>query len=101
MQREVIRYSTLDNREYHVLQIKDLMTDSFNKEDLNNWICCRQGEGIYHRKFRTLREALIEIEIRGNVNIQKYLIFKEEKFRGSYIQMIQRVDTFCSQKTSI
>lgn len=101
MQREVIRYSTLDNREYHVLQIKDLMTDSFNKEDLNNWICCRQGEGVYHRKFRTLREALIEIEIRGNVNIQKYLIFKEEKFRGSYIQMIQRVDTFCSQKTSI
>ena len=101
MQREVLKYTTLDNRQYHVLQIKDLVSYPFNKEDLNNWVCCRQGEGIYHRKFRTLREALIEIEIRGNANIQKYLIFKEDIFKEYYIQMMERVDAFIDQKKSI
>lgn len=90
-------YTTLDNREYHLLQIKDFIpyaTIRFNKEDEENWVCCRQGESVCYRKFKSLREALIEVEIRGNKNIQKYLIFKDESFREIYLQMINRVDTF-------
>lgn len=97
MLKDKVTYTTLDNREYHLLQIKDFMpyiSICFNKEDEENWVCCRRGESVYHRKFKSLREALIEVEIRGNRNIQKYLIFKDEAFKVFYLQMINRVDTF-------
>ena len=65
-------YTTLNGKEYHLLQIKDFVpyiNITFREEDLDNWVCCREGEQISSQKFSKLKDALIQIELRNDLEM--------------------------------
>ena len=88
-------YTTINGKEYHLLQIKDFIPYvdiTFKEEDLNNWVCCREGERISSQKFSKLKDALIQVEIRNDLEMQKYLIFKdEEKMKQRYLYIKEEI----------
>ena len=88
-------YTTLNGKEYHLLQIKDFIpyiNITFREEDLDNWVCCREGERISSQKFSKLKDALIQIELRNDLEMQKYIIFKdEERMMQRYLHIKEEI----------